>query len=196
MKLRMALLTLAIIALVAGPAQAMTVVTTTTASYPYQRWADKARVPTPDIQVEVVEESSESPAWPCRAEYGIPPACVFPEASRIFFATNQPSHSSWGLQAMFYHEAGHLVDARYLSDWSRSRYMYLAGFTSGWTDPPGTHLSPMEAFANSYSYCAVLGRKISEAKDYNPQTRRWFSPRTHFQICTLIARAMGGEALD
>jgi hypothetical protein len=84
--------------LAAAPASASTTITVEDGSpdYPYQRWVDKAKVPTPDVPVEVREEPCGDPGLRACTD-------LHPGGSATMYLPPQR-----GARALFYHELGHV----------------------------------------------------------------------------------------
>jgi hypothetical protein len=89
---RLLLLTGIIMALGASGAQAQTTITCEPCAYPYQRWVDEAKVPTPDVTEQVVESASA----PCEEVL----ACT--DGPTIYLL------SHLAVRGTFYHELGHV----------------------------------------------------------------------------------------
>lgn len=163
-----------------------TVVAPPASPYPYQRWVDEGKVPTPDLAVSIREMSQRDPAWPCPNTTGFTPAaCVIPETAEIYLDTAR-LHSV--VRGTVWHELGHLFDFESLSPSDRDRFARLIGWPEDPWASSTTGMPAGEYFAEAYSLCARLGRKIA-----SPQMmvgdERWIGKHRHFQICTLIERA-------
>lgn len=106
--------------------------------WPYQRWVNLARVPTPSGVVTVTEtqENCSPSAF----------ACVRPDDPRtIYFYFDPPMPRFW-----FLHELGHVYHLLYLDEAERSRFTAL--------DVHGPRTWNSERFANAYAECAIRAR--------------------------------------
>jgi hypothetical protein len=131
-----------------GSAQASTVISPESgASYPYQRWVDRAKVPTPDVALTVYEgECPENGAVGCTRPDGT--VWILPRKNRL------------SVRAIFLHELGHQFDWAELDPWGRQRFSTLWPYLPD--DAPWEQLA--EPFASEYARCTfgppiVSGRR-------------------------------------
>jgi hypothetical protein len=141
---------------------------------PYQRWIDRAKVPTVGGRVRIV--LSGCPGRPRFA------GCVYTRRLRTIYI----KRSVADLKGTLYHELGHLFDFRLMSRGERRLYKRLTGQRKrawfGGVNPPG------EQFAEAYALCASRRRLARVARGhYGFRT----SPRRHRAVCGLIRRAAG-----
>ena len=141
---------------------------------PYQRWIDRAKVPTVSGRVRVV--LSGCPGRPRNA------GCVVTRRLRTVYMKRSVSNP----RNTLYHELGHLFDFRLMSRGERRLYKRLIGQRRrawfGGVNPPG------EQFAEAYALCASRRRIARVARGhYGFRT----SPRRHRATCGLIRRAAG-----
>lgn len=166
----------ALAALACAPsADALTVVGRDGATaQPYQRWVDRARVPTVPGTLLV------SPA----AEVCAPdvPGC-YPNGVRREVGVSEDL-----TRVEFLHELGHDYDLQVEREGMRGAFMWLIGvapwYTGNWHPTDGTDASPNEQFADAYAACA-LGLRASPWDEYHP-TRA-----AHRRVCELIRRSGG-----
>lgn len=156
----------------AAPAHAATVMDPPNGAYPYQRWVEQARVPTPDVVLRLIEE-------PCPAALaGFANACTAPNTFTVWM---NPETAD---RATFYHELGHNFDYYELGRWASRQFRRIIGDDRRWRTKPGeVGLSPHEIFAEAYSVCARK-RTISRAIIELPPIR--IGPAQHEAICNLI----------
>lgn len=159
----------------ASSAQARTaIVPPAGALYPYQQWADESRVPTPDVTLSVVEDSSG-----CGGE-GL--RCTSAGTFTMWIA---PWLDGWrGARKAFHHELGHNFDYYVMSDLDRAAFAALLKDPRPWDEAPS---SLKEKFAEAYKWCA-LRLRIKRAPNewgygYKP------TPRLHQKACGLIYAA-------
>lgn len=129
-----------------GQAQASTVITGGT-SYPYQRWVDQAKVPTPDVTLEVIEE-------PCLVDGDYASGCT-----RLGTYTIWMTHSL-GPRRTFLHELGHNFDYYALTDADRQAFANIAG---DWD---------VELFAEVYRSCATGWHQRGRLSERPPLSKR------------------------
>lgn len=127
----------------ATPAQATSIVVEDDSpDYPYQRWANRAEVPTPETTLTVIEtrrEGSSTAAGTHTIWFGLTPA--------------------WSARHTFLHELGHNFDYYSLADQGRDHIREILGTDQPWRDesvPP--YESPHEMFAEVYAACAMRWR--------------------------------------
>jgi hypothetical protein len=178
------LLALAIAALLASApaaASASTVTAPTAGAFPYQRWIDGARVPTPDVMLRLVEQ-------PCPFEL----AQEFANA-----CTGKGTYTIWmnpegGTRERFYHELGHNFDYHELGRWASRQFRAVTGDDRPWRTKPGEiGLSPHEIFAEAYAQWARK-RHIKRAVIQLPPIV--IGPREHELICDLVRESYKFEA--
>jgi hypothetical protein len=102
---------------------------------PFQRWVDKALVPTPDAVISVVEEPCPFAESSACTQEGTLTIWIGPEAGR----------------AVFLHELGHQFDYLEMDEAERDGFRRLARERREWRSPPN---SPHENFAEAYALCA------------------------------------------
>lgn len=154
--------------------------------YPYQQWADEAKMPTPNVPVQIIEMSGTDPAWPCKTEYGYEPeACVLSLTGEIFLDTARLVQP----RRVVYHELGHIFDARALTDADRERFATLIEFPAEPWLSSAYHGTAGEIFAEAYAECASVGARIGTFNGMIVPPHRLIGKRLHFQLCTLIERA-------
>lgn len=114
-------------------------------AYPYQRWVDRAKVPTPPVTLTVVEGGCSA------VDRG---ACT--EAGTYTIWTSsiaQRPHNS------FLHELGHNFDYYSLTPADRAAFLALVDAPEWRVD--ATPQSPHELFAETYRLCATGWRRAS-----------------------------------
>ena len=157
---------------------------------PYQRWADRARVPTPEATIIVL----------FRACPGLPRSrgCVFDDGGPPTIYLNLRHLRSERLRHyVFLHEVGHYFDFLHLRGADRDRFRRILGIDRPWrrTEPlpegfqptaytPGP---PAEMFAQAYAECAVKGPRIRRRPRRPMRYRYRPSPRQHELACRLIS---------
>jgi hypothetical protein len=129
----------------ASGAQAHTTITCEPCSFPYQRWVDEAKVPTPDVTLTVIE-------GPCAIEsVGV---CTAPALLTTWVDAAKLTTVELSPHEAFLHELGHVFDAYTLPEWARSRYRHIRNSVQPWFGPTsGEGLA--EVFAESYMGCAL-----------------------------------------
>jgi hypothetical protein len=136
------LLAVLAIAAPAAPALASTTISPESgSSYPYQRWVDRSTMPTPDVELKVVEGG-------CSWHHGDPGSCTYAEARTIWMTTDRgrPKQS-------FFHELGHNFDYFELGAGERGPLLARMGLAQPWRqDGPR---SPHELFAEAFQQCAT-----------------------------------------
>lgn len=165
------------------------------AQIPYQQWVDAAKVPTPDLQVTVIEE-------PCPG-YLNSNGCTL-ENDRLYLHPERiglPSQGPW----LFLHEIGHIFDRLYMTDSGRAAFSGIFADTRPWEwlespttlrPGPGTIGPPMERFAQAYSECAIKGPALLRRPRHARKYRYRPSPRQHARACALILEAGKRAGLD
>ncbi len=166
---------LTVFALAPAAAQAhTTIIEPPESHFPYQQWVDEAKVPTPDVTLTVVEDSSG-----CEEEAS---ACTGPESATIWLDPLVLQERA-AVRETLLHELGHRVDY-VMPEWMRLRFLSLRRDKRAWRAPPN---SPNEQFAEAWRLCAERGLRIREPIDeggYN-----YFpSPRLHGQVCRMVSR--------
>ena len=133
-----------------GTAQT-TIIEPSGSHFPYQRWIDESKVPTPDVTIEVIEEE---PGDGCPADHG--PfgymACTSPSEHKIWIAASQLI--GYDPRETFLHEIGHNFDAYVMPEWARGRFDTIYGLGGPWFANPG-EMTAGEWFAEAYAECAV-----------------------------------------
>lgn len=148
-----------------GQAQASTTISPDSGTtYPYQRWVDEARVPTPDVTLTVVEA-------PCPYEQAT--GCTRDDASTIWL------NPVLGHRHEFLHELGHQFDYHVMTDEARAQFLAIRHDTRAWRSPPD---SPHEQFAEAYALCAQPQR----ANWHQAAFRYWQGRSAHRAVCGLI----------
>jgi hypothetical protein len=135
----------------------------------YQRWVDRAGVPTPPGIVGLVLSSCPT---------GGEPGCIVHGAQPTIYLGSEVQD-----KATLLHEIGHAFDATVLTDAYRAAFSAIAGDRRAWRSPPN---SPHEQFAEAYALCATrktLRRTYTAAYAYR------VTPRQHRRVCSLIRRA-------
>ncbi len=162
--MRRLLLLLIVLALPAS-AQASTTVIPPEGAYPYQHWVDKAKVPTPDVRLRVIEATSgcsEGSACTREGSYTI----------RL--------DPRWITRRTFLHEVAHNFDYYNMDGPGRLAFERINRDTRPWRSSPN---SPHERFAEGYSLCARRTRiRHRRTLGYLYSV----SPREHRRVCELI----------
>lgn len=185
---RIATITSILVLGLAGSASATTIqVADGTPDFPYQRWVDEAKVPTPPIVLPVEENSglgsaaaTPNPALPAEDR----------ESVHIDFDVTRGQY-----RHTFLHELGHIYAYTSMDDGERAQFSALMGDSRSWHEytPPYWHASPGELFAEAYAFCAKRGRKVLSTESpfsitgmapINPITRREL-----WRECKLISRS-------
>ena len=144
----------------------------------YQRWIERAAVPTPHTTVVVnLGPCPGAPSWAA--------ACAQP-ARRAIWLTRE------GMQAStFLHELGHIFDALVTTDSVRARFASLIHRAGEWGWTATNRNPPIEQYAEAYSICARHRRIRAVAYgnyDYTP------TPAVHRRACALIRFAASHPA--
>ena len=101
---------LAALAAAPGPAAAATDVDPPAGAFPYQQWVDDAKVPTPDVEIHVIETM-------CPPELaGFALACTAKGTYTIWLSPEG------GDRATFLHELGHNYDYYELGRWASRQF--------------------------------------------------------------------------
>ena len=142
---------------------------------PWQRFADRALVPTVHGRVRV--RVQRCPARPASA------GCVYTKRPRTLFvrpALRDP-------RGVLLHELGHVFDLTVMNNRDRGAFRRIMGRRAAkwWRGP-----EPLaEQFAEAYSWCARYARIVSIARyssyEYRPTARQ------HKRICKLVRSAAG-----
>ncbi|MEA2375934.1 MAG: hypothetical protein QOD53_2397 [Thermoleophilaceae bacterium] len=166
--------------LVVPSARATTVVTPDGATaQPYQRWVDRAKVPTPPGTFMLGRGDCPYEGYPS----GI--SCSYLAERTIFLS--EAGRNRWTLL----HELGHEFDYWVAPAWMRDAFLNVIGYPRGgpWAGPPGAPVwetTPRELFAEGYSACAMrrtIRRRWDGNYGYSP------TPRQHRLVCKLLRRA-------
>jgi hypothetical protein len=158
---------------VAAPAQATRLVTTEgQPAQPFQRWADRAKVPTAPAAAVI-----RVGLCPGLESVG---GCYRYDAEGDSVYLRDPTVPLAG-RFEFFHELGHMYDDRVLTDQDRATFLRTMGYGSQWwtkTDPPA------ERFADAYALCAMWRRPTSFiiGGDYGYRP----TPRQYRRVCALI----------
>jgi len=141
-----------ILAAVCAPQAPAATITCDPCSYPYQAWADESKMPTPEVTLEVIE-TTEAKGCPSRVLNFA--GCTRPSEGKIWLAPEMIGRAY--PRGTFYHEIGHNVDADFLPDWMRARFMAILALEGPWyADVEEVdYLTPNEKFADVYAECAV-----------------------------------------
>lgn len=110
--------------------------------FPYQRWVDEAKVPTPPERLTVSEL-----AGPCTDALGCVDADTIYLPGVIYLSAAE-------LRKVFLHEMGHAFDDQVLTEADHEAFEEIIGEHSEWIWADDSPESPQEVFAESYSYCA------------------------------------------
>jgi hypothetical protein len=172
---------LAVVALAPAPAAATTVIDPQAGAFPYQRWVNRAKVPTPDVTLRLFEV-------PCPAELSqdFANACTAKGTYTIWM------NPDGGTRERFYHELGHNFDYYEMGRWASRQFRKITGDERPWRTKPGKiGLSPHEIFAEAYARCA-LKKHIKRALIQLPPIK--IGPRRHDRICALIRESYKFDA--
>ena len=152
--------------------------------YPFQAWADRAKVPTPDMTIIVsgdVAQCGVSPdptlitiACTSRTEpiiYALWPNCGF----------RQNRDDIRSCRFWILHEIGHQFD-RVMPTWKRAAFAKILGDESEWL-APGVFATLEEDFADGYARCAInrIAPWLSQGRFMRDLSGRQFR-----RICRLI----------
>lgn len=168
---RAALIAVVLALVVPGSAQAVVLVNPdgTRLGGHWQKWADRARVPTPPGSVVVRKGGCPNRGGACAGVDG------------IWVADND--------RGSFLHELGHIFDYRVMTEAARRRFLLIVGSPLAWRDPTSSWFDlPVERFATGWANCA-LGRP-------NATTGIILKGRTHRRVCSLIRRVALRAAND
>lgn len=150
-----------------------TIVAPAASNYPYQRWVDEAKVPTPDVTLTVIEEACEGPTDSSSA-------CTIPGTFIIWQAPVVRARE------VFLHELGHNVDYYVLPQWMRERFQLLVHEERPWTAEPN---GSKEYFASAYAKCAILGPKWDRDPGLSLNARSGGAPASLFRrVCRMLDR--------
>jgi hypothetical protein len=167
---RLAVLVVVLVIGVEAPASGSVLLTEDGSSraQPFQRWADRAGVPTAAEQVHVHLAACPLATWA--------PACTWAGAHAIYFRPGA------AMRVDFVHELGHRFDYR-MPDWARRAFLRLTRDPRPWRSPGG---SPHERFADAYSVCARSPRRVPRRflSSFGYAPSRW----QHRAVCRLISR--------
>lgn len=143
---------------------------------PYQRWADAAKVPTPNVAAAVYR--GHCPGW-----YS---GCMLHDENwrepwRIYLPQRERTRLGLG------HYLGTLYDETQMTDTARRAFLQLMHDSRDWVSPPN---SPDEQFAEAYAFCA---RQNSYPFKHLPGGGWDYSPtvRQHTGACALIRHTAG-----
>src|SRR5882757_92693 len=116
---------------------------------PYQKWADRSKMPTPNVTVTMGD-------WYEGVCGSTEPACAWPGLIRMT-PFGDPGHT----RRAFMHELGHQFDYFAMTDAKRAQFETLLGDTRPWHTSPN---SPHEQFAEAWGICA-RGRGLMGGHD-------------------------------
>lgn len=144
-----ALAALALLAPAAADAHT-TIIEPVGSHFPYQQWADEAKVPTPDVTLTVIETEGLHGCPGRDLDYQ---ACTAPAEGKIWISPS--AIQAGGAREIFYHEIGHNVDADVLAPWMREHFMAIYGLSGPWVlEGEPAPFGPNEMFAEVYKECA------------------------------------------
>lgn len=171
----------------AGEASAVTIIEPPGSHFPYQQWADEAKMPTPDATLEVVETGAEHGCPGRDLNYA---GCTSPQTGMIWVAPE--AFAAIGPRRTFWHELGHNVDAD-LQPWMRERFMALLGLSGAWVveGEPKPGDSPDELFATAWPECALKPKvAVSGGLGVGPMygSEPLGGRRVHNAICRMLGR--------
>lgn len=150
---KMILGTLALVALLAAPQASALTVEGSARTEQLQGWADRSRLPLPDLTVEVVDGG-------CPAFDKDWISCAYPEQERVYLWTG-------ATRRIWLHEAWHVVEGQLFTDDERAQATALMGMTGPWKNPDADR-EPVECFADVAADLSVFKRL---------QGRRYFGDR-------------------
>lgn len=168
----------------ASPAGAVTLVTPEgDVAQPYQRWADRAKAPTPEATVVINPDASRCPLGRT--------ACTGPGLP-VYFEPDGDRHED---RTTVLHELGHHFDYLVMDDHARTRFGWFVG-PGIWRTGNGD--STHERFAEAWSICARIGnprrprmvrRRINRIR-YSDGFGYGYEPtwRIHRRACALMDR--------
>lgn len=122
----------------AGGAGAQTVISPDSDPGLWQRWIDRAKMPTPSIALKVI-------AQPCFIDGQSVAGCTYPGTQTV----NVMRGPQWATKELFLHEVGHQVDFRTMSAATREQFTQIAALVGEWSDGVD------EVFADTYAQCAL-----------------------------------------
>lgn len=172
----------------AGSASAhTTIIAPAEAHFPYQQWVDEAKVPTPDVTLEVIETAADHGCPDRVLNYA---GCTSPQLGKVWAAPE--AFARRGPRQTFWHELGHNVDADLLQPWMRERFMELFGLTGPWLiegepEPYG----PNERFADVWAECALKPKlPLRAGLGFGPiyQREPMGGRRVHNAICRMLGK--------
>jgi hypothetical protein len=136
-----------------GSAQASTVISSESGtSYRYQRWVDRAKVPTPNVTLTVVEEG-------CVDDADYATGCTSPGSYVVRVATESQRRY---IRRAFLHELGHNFDYYEMDAVRRAWFGRTVGLTGAWVSRELGSSSPHELFAETYAQCASGAWRVTE----------------------------------
>lgn len=148
--------------------------------WPYQRWVNRAEVPTPGETIWVNENFAEHGCDGCAGfdyENGDRPAISI-------------NPDGWGMRrGVFLHELGHHFDYARLDDAERGPLAAMLGAPgTPWRSNELMHFSPHELFAEAYKQCAF--RKLVFGRRPGPHESpvNLIGRKRLLRICAVIAR--------
>lgn len=174
---RLILLALLALLALAPAAGAHTTITDSGRAWQLQRWVDRSKMPTVDLEVSVRDER-----------------CPNPDAVACAYLTGpiyiSPALTGSAARITLSHELGHVYDAQLMTNPLRAQLSQLMGWTGPWNQYEQLgHGSPNELFADLYADCATA-RSLAPYRPWRRQERLpALSNRLKLQGCMLIATA-------
>jgi hypothetical protein len=171
--MRVTLCVLLVVLAVPNAASAVTLVTPDgQVAQPYQRWANAAKVPTPNVSVVLMDGGPF--ASPSAA-----PSTVDRLATITLGGTYPTALTR---RYAFLHELGHIFDFTMLSDSDRATFLATVKRPQWWdtSSKPGGEL-----FADAYAFCALNRRLLGLDEGYG------YVPSRHAfrRVCAMVRRA-------
>lgn len=162
--------------------------------FPWQRWVEESKMPTPDLTITLREEPCPGAPWVT--------GCVNFEQYEIYFKPNRilKMRDRSRRPLFLFHEVGHFFDREVLTDQLRDRFRAIFGLEGKPWDrarqkpPPGEPIAmhpgpPMEKFAQGYAECALKGPTIAKRPAYPVRYRYRPTPAQHAAVCRLVEDA-------
>lgn len=173
---RIAALILVALLLIAAPAAAANVRLHGADGTPLQQWADRAAIPTPnlDVTVSLTNDRCGTPA---------PAGCA--QGAAIYLAWEEHPRRRYR-RFIFFHELGHVFDTYVLTDAYRARLEPRLG-DGTWRENVAEPLH--ERFASAYALCATGARRATVGNSTYGYTA---GARRHRKTCRIIRQAAQG----